>query len=102
MNRFLSELSFKDHKLLFLGMLLCAYFTYHLFYGPRSLPYLQTLQSQNIILDERLGQAMTQQDDLQSKVVKLRPETLDTDLLKERARTMLGYTSENEIIVIEE
>lgn len=102
MNAFFSELNIKDHKLLILGLIMCAYFTYHLFYGPRSLPYLQTVQQQNIFLNEELISLEAKHNDLESKVIKLRPETLDTDLLKERARTMLGYTEEKEIIVIQE
>ena len=102
MSAFFSELNFRDNKLLILGLIMCAYFTYHLFYGPRSFPYLQTVQHQNTFLNEELASLQAKQENLESRVIKLRPETLDTDLLKERARSMLGYTEEKEIIVIEE
>ncbi len=83
-------------------MILCLYFTYHLFYGPRSYPYLQAVKSENIKLSADLAVLQERERLMTDKVVKLRPETLDADLLKERARTMLGYVEENEIIVIEE
>lgn len=37
---------------------------------------------------------------LERKVLKLRPESLDPDLLEERVRLVLGYTYPDEITVV--
>jgi len=101
MNAFYTSFDWKQNRLLLLGLMLCAYFTYHLFYGPRSLPHLYFLQTKNVNLEQQLSEIKEKESSLEDKVVKLRPETLDPDLLKERAREMLGYVGEDEIVVIE-
>jgi cell division protein FtsB len=39
--------------------------------------------------------------DLERRVVMMRPGSIDRDLLEERVRVMLGYTRENEQIIIQ-
>ena len=102
MNAFFIGFDWKQNRLLLLGLMLCIYFAYHLFYGPRSLPHLNFLQNQNVKLEHQLSVLEDKEAILEDRVVKLRPETLDQDLLKERAREMLGYVGEGEIVVIEE
>lgn len=102
MGSFFPVFDIREHKLLIIGLLVCFYFSYHLLYGPRSFSYLQNVQSENVLLSQKLSELKAEEAELESRVVKLRPETLDEDLLKERARVMLGYTNENEIIILEE
>mgnify|MGYP006284532395 CR=1 FL=1 len=91
----------KSYGLLLLGLLLCAYFSYHLMFGPRSYPALEGLRSDIVRAQADLQTAQGERAELEDKVTRLRPETLDPDYLEERARAMLGYTHENEVIVIE-
>ena len=41
-----------------------------------------------------------EREQLEAKVIKLRPGSIDPDLLEERARTVLGYARPDEHIVI--
>ncbi|MCB9973856.1 MAG: septum formation initiator family protein [Rhodospirillales bacterium] len=91
----------KEYRFLFLGILLCLYFSYHLFHGPRSFFHLQDLQRQNELLSTQAAQMQQEEAALENKVSKLRPETLDPDFLDERARAMLGYMEDDEMMVVE-
>jgi cell division protein FtsB len=52
-------------------------------------------------LEKEIGAIDVMEKSLEAKVVKLRPDTLDPDFLEERARIMLGYMKEDEIMVID-
>jgi cell division protein FtsB len=58
-------------------------------------------------LNEQIAQASLQNHELQeqrlaleSRVVRLRPGSIDPDLLEERARYMLGYARPDEKVIV--
>lgn len=81
--------------------MLCFYFSYHLMQGQHS---LWSYFSNQTLISEKQETLKTQSEaiaTLQSKVVKLRTATLDKDFLEERARYLLGYMSEEELMLLQ-
>lgn len=91
---------FKDSFLMVLGVLLCLYFSFHAISGERSLFRL-------IGLNQEISQSVSIQDNvilgrqnIESKVVAMRPGSIDADLLEERARVILGYARPDEVVIL--
>ena len=80
-------------------VLFFIYFTYHLFQGERGLISMMSLKAQikkdQAVLDEK----EQKKADLEHQVSLLRPDSLDLDMLEERARVVLNYAYPEEIIV---
>lgn len=82
-------------------MFLCVYFLYHAFQGSRSYPKLlslnasieQTQDSYDALKSERLA--------LERKVHMLRPGSINPDFLEERARLVLGYKAQDELVILQ-
>ena len=69
-----------------IGMSVVVYFAYHAVQGDRGLI--------------ALGKLRQDVDQLQAQVYALRSESLDPDLLEERARQLLGYGHADALVVI--
>lgn len=85
-----------------IGVLLCAYFSYHAISGERSLIRLLSLEqsiSQNVAIKDKVIQ---ERETLESKVIAMRPGSIDRDLLEERSREILGYKRPDEIVIFNE
>jgi cell division protein FtsB len=79
---------------------IAGYFAYHAVQGERGLLAYVQLQQQ---LDQAKavdGELDAQRAELERKVELLGREPLDTDLLEERAREVLNYTRENEVVIL--
>jgi cell division protein FtsB len=84
-----------------LGFCVVGYFVYHSIEGDRGL-------TAYVRLTERLGQSHAQYDEvhaermaLERRVKLLRADSLDPDLLEERARLILNYSRPDEIVIFE-
>jgi len=83
-----------------MGISLTMYFGYHLLQGDRGWFALQKLETavaeaqstHETVRDERAG--------VEHRVRLLRPDTLDADMLDERARSVLGYVHPDDIVVL--
>lgn len=83
-----------------IGTLVIAYFAYHAFEGDRGLvTYLHLAQevrkaeiTRDLIKSER--------DMLEKRVRLLRPDSLDPDMLDERARGLLGLGDRDDVVVL--
>lgn len=82
-----------------LGAALMAYFTYHAMQGDRGLIAWWNLRYEIEQVDTELLQVATQKEVLEHRVSLLRPESLDRDMLEERARLMLGAIHPQDVIV---
>ncbi len=82
------------------GLCLCVYFSWHIVAGERSTFRLMSLERQIAKTEAEYQKTKAQREHLESKVTKLRPGSIDPDLLEERARTLLGYARPDEQIVI--
>ena len=83
-----------------IGVCLSVYFGYHLIAGERSYLRLLSLNSQQSQTEIQLAQATTERAALEQKVVMMRPGHVDADLLEEQARKVLGFSYEDEKVVI--
>ncbi|MBF0248683.1 MAG: septum formation initiator family protein [Alphaproteobacteria bacterium] len=83
-----------------IGVCMVVYFAFHAVQGDRGVIALGNLQGR---IDDLQGQVLdmrAQRMDMERKVLMLRPQSLDPDLLEERARTLLGYGRPDELVVI--
>lgn len=101
MDRILNDFSFKKYGLLLAGMFMCVYFAYHLTHGPRSIFYLQQLKQDVQLHEIAYEDHLAQGNELEERVVMLRPGSIDKDFLEERVRVMLGYMHNGEMMIPE-
>lgn len=90
----------RQNILTIIGLGLCVYFTWHIVAGERSSFRLMSLERQIERTTAAYEQERLKREQLEAKVVKLRPGSIDPDLLEERARAVLGYARPDEQIVI--
>lgn len=83
-----------------IGMTVVVYFAYHAVQGDRGLLAFGKLRGEVETLQARVLDVRDDRFQLQQMVQMLRPETLDPDLLEERARLLLGYGNTDELVVI--
>lgn len=90
----------RENWLFLLGLCLCLYFTYHALQGERSVLRLVSLQQTIVTTSLENDNLKSERDLLQQKVVKMRPGSIDSDLLEERVRLVLGYKHPDEVVLI--
>jgi len=76
-----------------------GYFGYHLVNGERGLLAMVQLQREAQVADQTLLEATTEQKIWELRVSELRNQSLDPDMLDERARVLLNYANKDDIIV---
>lgn len=77
-----------------------AYFVFHCFYGNRGIISYLKLHKSLVEVQLELKELTSNRIDLEHKVVMLRPESLDKDLLDEKARYVLGLALPKESVFI--
>ncbi|MDP4724705.1 MAG: septum formation initiator family protein [Alphaproteobacteria bacterium] len=83
----------------FVSIVIMGYFTYHIFQGDRGIiAYLRLQQTVSGNEKKRAAQ-QTLREQLERRVYLLRPDSLDVDLLEERARAVLSYAHPDEIVI---
>lgn len=83
-----------------IGLCLCVYFTYHAFQGERSYIRLLSLNANIESTQNELSTLQTKRENLEQKVVMMRPGSINKDLLEERARAVLGFYHPDEVAVV--
>lgn len=84
-----------------LFVILISYFSYNILSGDRGILSLFQLTEKHKILKDEVKILEEEKRILQSKVNRMKPESLDLDLLEEQARKNLGYAQKNETIYVE-
>lgn len=74
-----------------IGFALAVYFSWPLAQGERSYPRLLLLEHKIAAMQQSLDSVRHDRETLEHKVVRLRPNSIDPDLLEEQARAILGY-----------
>ena len=77
-----------------------VYFAYHAVEGDRGFLTWLRLKQELAQVQEAQALLRAERDEMQARVSLLRPDNLDPDLLEERAREVLNYGRESEVIVI--
>ena len=76
-----------------------GYFGYHLVNDDRGLLAMAHLQRETMIADQNLAEAETTRKIWERRVAALRNQSLDPDMLDERARILLNFSRKEDIIV---
>ncbi|WP_419901572.1 FtsB family cell division protein [Kiloniella sp.] len=84
-----------------LGASLVAYFAYHTIEGERGIWAWIHLKNDLAVKQAEMQVTLAERQKLEARVVLLRPDNLDPDLLEERARDVLNYGLENDYVVIQ-
>jgi cell division protein FtsB len=90
----------RQNILTIIGLCLCAYFTYHVVMGERSKFRYGSLEQSITRTTAEYEQTRVKREQLEARVIKLRPGSIDPDLLEERARVVLGFARDDEHVVI--
>lgn len=82
-----------------LGACAVAYFAYHAIQGDRGLLTWLKLTEQIDKGRAALAVSLAEQQRLERRVMLLRPDGLDPDMLDERARAVLNFAREDEVVI---
>lgn len=82
-----------------LGICAVAYFAYHAVQGDRGLIAWVNLKQRVAAARADLDDLTAQREVLEHRVSLLHPESLDPDLLDERARLMLNYGHATDVVI---
>ncbi len=94
----------KNRVILYLSFLVTffifIYLVYFLIYGQRGLLKYLYLTKQNQEYNQKLNKLTLENDDLNDRIKRLQPNTVDLDFLDEQVRKKLGLIDKNEIVII--
>lgn len=77
-----------------------SYFGYHLLEGDRGLRAYGRLSAELKDTQEVVDALVAERQKLERRVALLRAQTLDTDMLEEQARGVLGMVRKDDLVVI--
>ena len=84
-----------------LGICALGYAAYHSLHGDRGLfAYVSLTQKIQLVEQERRT-VRARRETWEHRVRLLHPDSIDPDMLDERARLMLGYAKADEIVILE-
>ncbi len=90
----------KQNILNLIGFCLICYFGYHTVMGERSALRLMSLERSLTKVSKEYDRSHAERIVLEDRVSRLRPGSIDPDMLEERARYLLGYTRPDEQIIL--
>ncbi|MDR0677664.1 MAG: septum formation initiator family protein [Holosporaceae bacterium] len=79
---------------------IAGYFIFHIFVGARGTVSWAKLSKEVETLEEELRELKEENDFLENKINFMRSDNLDLDLLEEEAQNSLGFSYDNDIIVL--
>ena len=82
-----------------LGICVVAYFAYHVVQGDRGMIAWWNLKQRVAHARDALLEVSERRGKIEHRVSLLNPSSLDRDMLDERARLMLNYGHDNELII---
>lgn len=82
------------------ALLLVGYFGVSAYTGNHGLRAQQDLDQQFAELSKELARLKRERAEWQNRVALLKPESIDPDMLDERARAVLGYVGPGELTLI--
>jgi cell division protein FtsB len=80
-------------------LLIMGYFAYHAVEGDYGLFALDKLRDRTASLEAELATARAERRRLESRVALMRPESLDRDMIDERAREALNMADAKDIVI---
>lgn len=85
----------------FLGVSATFYFVFHVFHGDRGLIAWAQLRQQVVKVEATAKALAAERQYLENTVQLLHPESLDPDMLDERARLMLNFGHPDELVILD-
>jgi cell division protein FtsB len=82
------------------GIAVIGYFVYHGLHGARGFWASKQLEAEVATLEQELTDLRRERAALENHVSLLRPESLDPDMLEERARVLLNVAHPNDIVIM--
>jgi len=82
-----------------LGITVVVYFLVHAFQGDRGIPAWVQLRQDVAAAERQLAASTAERDALAARVTRLKSDSLDPDLLEERARVMAGLVRPDEVVI---
>lgn len=83
-----------------IGVAVLSYFVYHIVHGERGLYALLRMEGEVKASEMQLSRLQKERAELEHRTDLMRPESLDPDLLDEKARELLDYSKPNEVVVL--
>lgn len=83
-----------------IGMGAVVYFAYHTVEGDRGVLAYVRMKNEILEAELQLAKVSTERQALEHRVLLLRPDHLDPDMLEERARIMLNMGRDDEVVVL--
>ncbi|HEU4838378.1 MAG TPA: septum formation initiator family protein [Micavibrio sp.] len=93
---------FRQNLIAVIGVCLSFYFCYHLIAGERSYLRLVSLNRQIDTTEKNYVISSKERQELEQKVVMMRPGSVNRDLLEEQARKVLGFHYKDEKVLIKD
>ena len=90
----------RQNLLSIIAIALFCYFSFHIMMGERCYLRLVSIEHKIEKLGTEYAALSAQRQALEDRVVRMRPASLDVDLLEERARDILGYSRADEEIIL--
>lgn len=84
-----------------IGVGAVAYFAYHTVEGDRGVLAWIRLKNEILEAELQLAKVTTERQALEHRVLLLRPDHLDPDMLEERSRAMLNMGREDEVVIFD-
>ncbi|MFM2042216.1 MAG: hypothetical protein RLY86_792 [Pseudomonadota bacterium] len=83
-----------------LGVSVIAYFAYHTVHGDRGIVAWNQLQQEVAEAERVLTQVRAERGELEQRTRLLRPDSLDPDMLEERARIQLNHVHPDDLVIL--
>lgn len=84
-----------------IGLSAVTYFAYHTVEGDRGVLAYLRLHNELLEAEMRLAKVASERQEMERRVLLLRPDHLDPDMLEERARIMLNMGHDGEVVVFD-
>lgn len=92
--------SIRSNLFFLIGVCLCFYFAYHLIHGDRSIVRLISLSHSIETMSQNNDIIAQKRQNIEQRVVMMRPGSINKDLLEEKVRQALGYKDADELVVV--
>lgn len=76
-----------------------GYFGYHGVHGDRGLTAHRTFEAQIASLNEELSRVQDERKEIERRIARLEPSSVDRDMLDEQARRSLGWLHPNDRLI---
>lgn len=85
-----------------LGVCAIGYFAFHVVHGERGLMAWLKIKQRAAAAKQALAVSQAEREALERRVRLMEPGSLDPDMLEERARLMLNYGHQDDIVILDD